>query len=596
MNAVAIVGKPNSGKSLLFNRLTGLNQKVTNFPGITVQIKRGQHKNFTVYDFPGIYTFHPITKDESVAIEQFEDALAENNIRVVLCVLDVGRLSSSLRIGLEMQKRASVQGIPIVFALNMMDEVGPKQIVDWQGLQKQLQAPVVPISAKTGSGLNQLVQTLTNPGVVTPVGKEPDFYVLANQLANRFGPQSEEAYLKRNKLDRFLLSPVTGLFSFVAIMALIFQSVFSFSIPLMDFIDWLVGELAHMATHSMADGPIKDFLVDALFGGFGSFLVFVPQIFFLTFLIGILEDSGYLARAALICHRPLKFFGLSGKSFVPILTGHACAIPAIFASRIIESPKRRFLTILIVPLMSCSARLPVYALLIATVIPRSTFMGGFVGLQGIALFLMYLFGIGIALLVSLVLSRSKRIHAEDIPFILEMPQYRIPHWRPLLTRSLNSAWQFVSRAGVTILIVTIVVWLVGYFPNGSGHLDTSYLGYLGHFIEPVLRPLDLDWKYGVAILTSFLAREVFVSTLGTMFGIEDAEANFDSLIEKVQTSGMSFASGMALMVFYAVALQCVSTFVVIKNELGNYKVPLALLLFYSILAYVLALVTYLIFS
>ncbi|MCJ8275656.1 MAG: hypothetical protein MJK18_02350, partial [Bdellovibrionales bacterium] len=269
----------------------------------------------------------------------------------------------------------------------------------------------------------------------------------------------------------------------------------------------------------------------------------------------MLEDSGYLARAAMICHRPLKFFGLSGKSFIPMLPGHACAIPAIYAARTVESPRRRFITILTVPLMGCSARLPVYALLIAAFIPSTTILGGLIGLQGLVFFSLYLLGILTALVVSLVISKTSMTQQSDSPFILELPPYRIPNLRPLISRSLQSSWQFVSKAGSIIFTVTLVVWVLGYFPNGSGQLDSSWLAYLGRAIEPALQPIGLDWKYGVAVLTSFLAREVFVGTLGTMFGIEGADENMGGLIESLQDSPLTLASGVALLVFYAIALQ-----------------------------------------
>ncbi|MCB0357954.1 MAG: ferrous iron transporter B, partial [Bdellovibrionales bacterium] len=287
------------------------------------------------------------------------------------------------------------------------------------------------------------------------------------------------------------------------------------------------------------------------------------------FIIGILEDSGYLARAAVICHKPLKLFGLSGKSFIPLLSGHACAIPAIYASRTVASPKRRLLTILAVPLMSCSARLPVYALLISAFIPSTTILGGLVGLQGLAFFALYFLGVVVALLITSALAKTIYKTKNDSPFILEMPSYRWPHWRPLLKRSLVSCRQFITKAGVVIFIVTIIVWIIGYFPNGSGHLDSSWLAALGHVIEPLMKPLGLDWKYGIAILSSFLAREVFVGTLGTLFGIEGAEENISSLVNHIQSSGLELGSGIALLVFYAIALQCVSTLAVLRKEVGS---------------------------
>lgn len=593
MRSIAIVGKPNAGKSLLFNRLTGLNQKVTNFPGITVQIKKGQRGEFTFYDFPGFYTFAALSQDESVAIEQFTEFLRNKSADVILCVLDVNQLESSLRMGLEVQKHAAQSQLPLVFAVNMIDDLESLQAIDWVGLQKALGCPVVPISAKTGEGLNKLRDTLKSD--LTPASTSTEnFYEQSFELGRLYGPERVALSANRKSLDRFFLSPLWGILAFFAVMTVLFQAIFTFSVPFMDFIEFSVSSLGEVAVLRLPNGVFKDFIVDAFFGGIGSFLVFIPQIFFLTFIIGVLEDSGYLARAAMLCHRPLRFFGLSGKSFIPMLTGHACAIPAIYAARMIDSPRKRFLTILILPLMGCSARLPVYAFLIAAVIPQKTFLGGLVGLQGFALFMMYLFGIAVALMLTGLISRSRLLKTEDLPFILELPKYRVPHWKPLFLRSVQSAWQFLSRAGATIFVVTVVVWVLGYFPNGT--LPDSYLATLGHWIQPALAPLGLDWKYGVAILTSFLAREVFIGTLGTLFEIENAEENFSGLLENVHNAGLTFASGMALLVFYAIALQCASTFAVLKNELGSYKKPTIILLVYGFLAYLASWLVYVLFS
>jgi len=593
MRAVALVGKPNSGKSLLFNRLTGLHQKVTNFPGITVDVKRGQKGDSAFFDFPGFYSFGAISQDEVVSVNKFKKALSDNEISLILCVLDATQLSSSLRMALEVREQAAQSGTPLIFAANMVDELESLEAIDWSGLEKELGSPLVALSAKTGQGFNDLVETIDKE-TPPPKSGSVSFFETATDLSARFGPQRETSSAKGSKLDGILLSPIWGLFSFVAIMTVLFQTVFTFAVPFMDFTETAISFLAELAVSNLPEGVLRDFTVDALFGGIGSFLVFVPQIFFLTFVIGLLEDSGYLARAAMLCHRPLRYFGLSGKSFIPMLTGHACSIPAIYAARMIDSPRKRLLTLLIIPLMGCSARLPVYAFLIAAVIPKKTYLGGIIGLQGFALFGMYLFGIFVALLISWLLSRSKRLRAPDIPFILELPRYRLPHWQPLLTRSVQSVWEFIRRAGGIIFTVTLVVWALGYFPDGD--LNSSYLSYLGHWIQPVLGPLGLDWKYGVAILTSFLAREVFVGTLGTLFEIENAEENFAGLLENVQNSGLSFASGMALLVFYAIALQCASTFAILKTELGSYKGPTLMVTGYGLFAFLSSWVTYIIIA
>lgn len=591
--SIAIIGKPNSGKSLLFNRLTGLNQKVTNFPGITVEVKQGRMDATDLFDFPGIYSFGAVTKDEVVAVDRFTQDVAGNKFKAVLCVLDATKLSASLRLGLEVQQRASQNGTPVVFALNMIDEIQDNNLqIRATDLARALNAKVIPVSARTGYGLQELQRVITGEHKRVENITEVDYYKKAVELAKEYGPQTDVLFLKQNKIDKFLLSPVFGFVSFLLIMIVLFQAIFTWSVPFMDFIEEIVGNTGNYVSGLFSSVLVQDFLRDAIFGGVGSFVVFVPQIFFLTLIVGFLEDSGYLARAAMICHKPFKWFGLSGKSFIPLLTGHACAIPAIYAARTVESPRRRFLTILAVPLMSCAARLPVYALLISAFIPPVTFLGGLLGYQGVAFFAMYAFGIVVALIISLLVSKSKVNAGEDLPFVLELPPYRLPHWKPLLRKSVQSAWSFISKAGVIIFTVSVVVWILGYFPNGAEHLDTSWLAYLGKLMEPVLEPLGLDWKYGVAILASFLAREVFVGTLGTMFGIESADENIEGLAQSIQASELGLASGVALLVIYAVALQCVSTLAVIKKELGSSKVPILLFFGYGLLAYLMAWVAY----
>ncbi|GAC31348.1 ferrous iron transport protein B [Paraglaciecola polaris LMG 21857] len=358
----------------------------------------------------------------------------------------------------------------------------------------------------------------------------------------------------------------------------------------MDGVESLIGLLAQVVTSSIGPGIVNDFLQDALFGGFGSFLVFVPQIMVLTFIIGLLEDSGYLARAALICHKPLSYFGLSGRSFIPYLSGHACAIPAIMAARTIESPRKRLITMMTIPLMSCSARLPVYALLIAVLIPDTTYLGGLFSLQGSAFFVLYFLGIFTALTVSVLLNKftDRDSDKAEMPFILELPNYRLPHWKPLMLRVLTSAKQFIRRAGPVIFVVSVVIWFLGYFPSPEHALQDSYLAMIGQWIEPIFAPLGLDWRYGVAILVSFLAREVFVGALGTLFGIEGADENIAGLAANIQADGLTLGAGLGLLIFYVVALQCVATVATLKGETGSKNIAWGLFVGYGMLAYSLA--------
>ena len=592
MISVALVGKPNVGKTLLFNRMTGLRQKVSNFPGTTVQVKEGRCHNLMLFDFPGIYSLNSFTQDESISAHLFLESLKMKKVHRVLCLLDATQWTPSLRLGLEIQHICQKKQCPLVFGLNMMDELEKSHsTVNIKGLEEALQAPVIPISGRTSKGLDSLRKVLTSPlEALDPVSSSSQsFHHRALKLAEAYGPKTEVFFVKQRKWDSFFLSPILSLPLFALTMLFFFQSIFTFALPFMEGLEWAVFSLGRASTFFLDKGGFRDFLQDALFGGLGAFIIFLPQIFFLSFILGFLEDSGYLARVAMICHKPLSFFGLSGQSFIPMLTGHACAIPALFACRNLASPRRRFMTILIVPLMGCSARLPLYSLLVLSFVPANTLFGGLIGLRGVCLFALYLFGIGSALLVSLVLSKTGLKKKQDEPFMLELPPYRIPHLRSLWSSSLQNCYQFIHKAGWVIFAVTLGVWFLGYFPTGD--LQTSWLASLGWLIEPVLVPLGLDWKYGVAILTSFLAREIFVSTLGVLFGIQ-GEINDLSLSEKIQHSGLSLSSALALLVFYALALQCVSTLVVMKKELGEWKTPFIVFLGYLVLAYSLAILTY----
>lgn len=595
---VLIVGKPNTGKSLLFTRLTGIHQKVANFPGVTVEVKSGRRDGFEFFDFPGLYSLNAMTEDERVSVREFENALRIPEVKTVLCVLDATRLERSLVLGLQVRRKAVESGKFVIFALNLIDELYVQKLkVDVEGLSKELGSKVIPISAKKQTGLSELKTAIVN----TIQNDEPQFSgemldnsdaVAARKLAKKFGPNTDVILAGQRKADQFFLHSVFGGLSFVAIMVFLFQAIFTWAAPLMDGIESAITWLSGLIVPLLPAGVAADFVEQAIFGGIGSFLVFVPQIFVLMLIIGFLEDSGYLARAAIICHKPLSLFGLSGRSFIPLLSGHACAIPAIMATRSMESPRRRLLTILAVPLMSCSARLPVYAVLISALIPQVLFFGGVIGLQGLVFFGVYALGIVAALSVTGLLSRTAFKSTSDAPFVVELPPYRMPHWRPLLRRALTASWMFVYKAGAIIFVVTVVVWFLAYFPNGPENLESSFLGSLGKWIEPIFEPLGLTWPYAVAILASFLAREVFVGTLGTLFGIEGADENISGLAEHIQNSGFSVASGIALLVFYAIALQCVSTLAVMKKETASWKIPAVTFISYSFLAYGLSWAAY----
>ena len=578
-SSIALIGSPNSGKSLLFNRLTGLNQKVANFPGITVDISAGRslsNRAVQYLDFPGIYSMQAMSAEEKLAVDAYDNALQTDHLDAVICVVDATRLEKGLIFALQVLEACRRHNKPLLIAGNMCDVLEQhKMQLDAPGLANALNVQVLPISGKTGLGLDELPAALAAARAPTTAFSISDDVIAsddslthrqARQLANKYGPKGDLLINAQTTLDTFFLHSWGGGISFFVIMYLLFQSIFTWAAPIMDAVETIIQLMANTVLPLVPAGIASDFVADALFGGIGAFLVFVPQIFVLTLVVGMLEDSGYLARAAVLCHKPLRVFGLTGKSFIPMLSSVACAIPGIYAARTVDSPRKRWLTYLAIPLMPCSARLPVYTLLIAAFMPAHKALGGLVGWQGLAMFGIYVFGIVCALLVTALVSRSNEQLRSDLPFVLEMPPYRLPSWRPLLRNAWNRSKHFVTKAGKIIFMVTLVIWILGYFPNQGASLGDSWLGTLGQWIEPVFEPFGLDWKYGVAILTSFLAREVFVGTLGTLFGIEDADENFVSLTQQIQDSGLPVGSGLALLVFFAIALQCVSTLAVLAKQ------------------------------
>jgi len=606
MSKVLLMGSPNSGKSLLFNRLTGLHHKVANFPGITVDVSWGRLQavpGMELIDFPGTYSLQAISADEKVAVEYFERSLLDPDVSQVLCVVDATRLEKSLYFTLQVIRECARYGKQVTVLANMIDVLDSHKLsLDTEALGVALQASVLPVSARSGKGLEAVVSALkaaplsrastTDAEGQHAYSSDEQLRATAHKLAQRFGAKGDVLIRNQTRLDGIFLHSVTGGIAFFFIMYLLFQSIFTWAAPLMDAVESVLGSIADVVVPRIGNQTARDFTADALFGGIGAFLVFVPQIFILTFVIGLLEDSGYMARAALICHKPLRLFGLTGKSFIPMLSGVACAIPAIYAARAIDSPRKRLLTYMAIPLMPCSARLPVYTLLIAAFIPAGTAFGGLVGWQGLAMFAIYFFGMFCGLLVTALVSRTSKDHYNDLPFVLELPPYRIPSLRPLLRNCWNRSKHFVTKAGKIIFAVTVAVWILGYFPNFGADLGTSWLGHMGQFIEPLFAPLGLDWRYGVAILSSFLAREVFVGTLGTIFGIESADEQMAPLVEHIQNSDLAVGSGLALLVFFAIALQCVSTLAILSKESGSSSLAVKMFAGYFLFAYLAALAVY----
>ncbi|GAA5314935.1 MAG: ferrous iron transport protein B [Candidatus Pelagadaptatus aseana] len=609
MSKIILVGSPNSGKSLLFNRLTGLQHKVGNFPGITVDVSSGNlstNPEINLVDFPGTYSLQSISGEEQVAVDQFYRALTDPDVAGVACVLDITRLEKSLFLASQMVRECARHQKPLVILANMYDVLQKHGMqIDLDGLSDELGAPVIALSARSGLGINKLHEWMASAKerlceaiefdhAQAPNPKyadTPDEILRGNsyQLSTKYSPKGDLLVKSQARLDSFFLHSVTGGISFFVIMYLLFQSIFTWSGPAMDAVEGALAAAAGWIVPLIPNQIAADFVADALFSGVGAFLVFVPQIFILTFIIGLLEDSGYMARAALICHKPLRLFGLTGKSFIPLLSGVACAIPGIYASRAVDSPKKRRLTYMAVPLMPCSARLPVYLVLIAAFLPQTTALGGLIGWQGLAMTLVYLFGLMFALLVTGLISRFSKEKFDDLPFILEMPPYRLPGLKPLLRHSWNRSKHFVTKAGGVIFMVTAAVWFLGYFPNQGEDLTSSWLAQIGQFMEPVFEPLGLDWRYGVAIISSLLAREVFVGVLGTMFGIEGAEENMVSLVDTIQASNLPLGSGLALLVFFSIALMCISTMAILRKESNSNSLVVKMFIGYGLAAYAIAL-------
>jgi len=602
---VLLVGNPNSGKSLLFSRLTGIAQKVANYPGVTTEVRSGHAGGLVIHDYPGIYSLEPLTLDERVAIERLEKALAEPATRAIVCVLDATRLERSLYLLLELLPRARAAHVPVIAAVNVIDElVGPSARLDLPGLSAAVGCHFIGVSAKTGEGLDRLRGTLDHLDREPPwdercvvPGSIEERKRLARRLARAYGPRDDVLLRSQERIDRVFLSTWLGLPVFAVVMAVLFQAIFTWAAPLMALVKDGVTATGGWVGGLLPAGLAHDFAQDAVFAGIGAFLTFVPQIFILFLIIGALEDSGYLARAAVLLHRPLGWFGLSGRSFLPLLSGHACAIPAMMAARTIESPRRRLITVMVIPFTSCSARLPIYALLIGGFIPAVSLVHGLVGLQGVVFAGVYVFGITNALLASAVLDRLTRKRMgggrlADAPFVVELPPYRVPGVMPIVVAAASRSWSFVRRAAPVIFSVVVVVWFLGYFPNGKGHLDQSWLAALGHWLEPVFAPMGADWKSGVGIVSSFVAREVFVGTMGTLNGLQDAGTQLGQLSTQLQLGGMGLAAALALLFFYATSLQCASTLVVMRKETGSSRAPVLAFLSMTTFAYVGAVVTF----
>ena len=699
---IAVVGNPNTGKTTLFNALTGLSQRVGNFPGVTVERKIGQLTlpqvgAVDLLDLPGTYSLSARSPDEVIAVEALMGILeGERDLQAVLVVLD----ASNLRRNLYIVSQLLELNLPLVVALNMSDVAKARGIViDADILTARLGVPVISVQANKRAGLDELKDALSRvlDKGLTPARSEALPHALwaevellarkyegasaglvlrglideqgafASAVLKRFGDgfasdiralharvegevlasrESESRYrwidevldgalrdpeplrkTRSDRLDRVLTHPLGGLLSFAAVMALVFQAIFSWAAPLMDAIDALFGTLGDWVSKYLPEGALQSMVVDGVIAGVGGVVIFLPQICILFLFIGLLEDCGYMARAAMLMDRLLTPCGLSGKSFIPLLSSFACAIPGVMATRTIDDPKDRIATMLVAPLMSCSARLPVYAIFIGAFIPDRTLWGGF-GLQGLVLLALYCVGIVVAIPVAWI-TKKTLLKGQPAPFVLELPSYKMPDAGTVGMRVYQSARHFLERAGTLILAATIVMWALAYFPRSetiAAHyeaertrladapqevlsdlhaseagamLEQSFLGRMGHAIEPIVEPLGWDWRIGMAALASFPAREVIVAVLGTIYSLGEVDEESASLRDALRSA--TWADGrkvfnipvaLSIMVFFALCAQCVSTLAVIQRETGRWRWPVLTFAYMTLLAYIGAFVTY----
>lgn len=608
---IVLAGNPNSGKSSLFNQLTGLNQKITNVPGTTIENKVGTFnlgdKKIELIDTPGTYSFNPKSLDEKEAVRIFFDEKAPD---VILYIADAANLKRNLFYFSQLAHLNT----PMVLVLNMLDIATFKGFdINIDRLEKELGIRVVAINARSGEGINLVKEALEKEQFVPHYrfGHDDDHthesqFESINTLLNKTTTLKSKRELLTSKIDKWVTHPVLGYLLFLGILLVVFQSVFSLASYPMDWIENGFGALSDWLSTSLPEGWVKRLIINGLVAGIGGVVIFVPQIAILFFFMSLLEDSGYMARVSFIMDKLLRGLGLSGKSVMPLLSGAACAIPAIMSTRTIEHWKERLITIMVTPLMSCSARLPVYTLLISMAVPSKMYFG-FINQQALLMLAMYVIGTAAALIAALVF---KWLLTYNIPsyFITELPIYHPPRWKNIWLNCWQKSLSFITEAGKVILLVSVVLWfLASYGPKPdstfsiqqSDQLEESYAGHFGKVIEPTIKPLGFNWKIGIALITSFAAREVFVGTMSTIYSVGDDD-NFEEQIREKMMNDKSpsgkpvYSIGvvMSLMVFYAFAMQCFSTLAVVKKETGSWKWPAIQFVYMTALAYVGSLITF----
>ncbi len=601
---IALIGNPNSGKTALFNLLTGSRQKVANYAGVTVERKEGRMldaggRSYAVLDLPGAYSLTPASLEEAIARDVCRGFYPGEPVPdLLVCVVDATNLRLHLRFVLELRSL----GRPMLVALNQMDAAARRGIdINVEALADALGVPVVETVAVRREGARALlaqVAAIFDVGVpqssVTPL--PADLHAEVRRLIAASVRMPRRTAQVDDVLDRWLLHPVFGLLTLAIVMFLMFQAVYAWATPLMDLIEAGTGWLGASVQGAMADGPLRSLLVEGIIAGLGGVVVFLPQILILFLFILTLEESGYLPRAAFLLDRTMSSAGLSGRSFIPLLSSFACAVPGIMATRSIQDPRDRLATILVAPLMTCSARLPVYALLIGAFIPARRVWGG-LQLQGLVLFALYLAGILSALLVSWVMKKWRRDRGEH-PLLLELPSYRLPHWRDLAIGLWDRAMIFLKRVGGIILAMTVLLWFLLSFPAAPADaagpaIDYSFAGRIGHALTMVFAPLGFNWQICIALIPAMAAREVAVSSLATVYALsaasEDAAAE---ALKPLIAQDWALATALSLLVWFIYAPQCLSTLATIRRETGSWRQTAFATLYLFALAYLAAMLTY----
>ncbi len=606
LRTAALVGNPNCGKSALFNALTGARQKIANYPGVTIERKAGRMvlpsgEPVELFDLPGSYSLDAASPDEEVTRRVIHGEFpGEPQPEVLILVLDAANLEQHLVFAQEIVEL----GRPVVVALNMVDLAERDGLaIDPAALSQSLGVPVVPTVAVRKRGLDELARAIGE--AETQAARDPEDHprqhitlperrLAARHMAKGATLSESGVHRLHAGLDKVLLHPWLGPVILFALLFVVFQAVFAWADPFIGLIEESIGALIGLATTYLPESFLRDLLTEGVLSGVGSVVVFLPQIVILFFFILVMEQSGYMARAAFIMDRLMAYVGLSGRSFIPLLSSFACAIPGIMATRAIADPKDRLTTILIAPLMTCSARLPVYAVIIGAFIPARG-VGWGIGLQGLVLFALYVAGIVGAMAAALVLRRTATRGAAS-GFIMELPRYQLPILRDLLIGLWQRAWVFLRRAGTIIFMATVVLWVLLSFPKagpGESQLDVSIAGRIASGIEPVMRPIGFNHEISLALIPAMAAREVAVSALATTYAVdaEDDDAAAEGLIPKLQAR-WTLPTALAFLAWFVFAPQCLSTIAVARRETNGWKWPLFMLAYLFALAYVFAGLTY----